>query len=288
MLFLSTTLGVFLLIILSLLILAGNQYKEYIETHKSNFQLLFMAPASLFIVDRFRIIESSKIQGIHHNIIKLYGAKSGLAYTKMFIAQMISAILLSLPLFNVFALLAEGDITLFIYGIVFIPIIVIGLVKDLEKKIKKREQKIIIELPELLNKIILLVNAGETLQKSIMRCVEQKKDIDESPLYIELLQASHELEINRPFQQVLEDFNKRCGVQEVSIFTTTILLNYRKGGGDLLVALRELSNNLWEKRKAIAKTLGEEASSKLVLPMVLIFLVVLIIVATPAILFMKL
>jgi len=72
-------------------------------------------------------------------------------------------------------------------------------------------------------------------------------------------------------------------MQEVSIFATTVLLNYRRGGTDFVTALNRLSQELWQKRISLSRTLGEQASSKLVFPMVLIFIVVLIIIATPAI-----
>ena len=130
------------------------------------------------------------------------------------------------------------------------------------------------------------MNAGENVQKAIIRCVKQKKNPEISPLYKELLQVVTELENNFSFHQVLEDFSKRCRVQEVTIFTTTILLNYRRGGSEFVTALRSLSNELWEKRKTLTRTLGEQASSKLVFPMVLVFLVVLLIIGAPALMFM--
>lgn len=70
------------------------------------------------------------------------------------------------------------------------------------------------------------------------------------------------------------------------MFTTTVLLNYKRGGHDLTVALRNLSKDLWERRKAVSRILGEEASSKLVFPMALIFLIVIVIVAAPAMMMM--
>jgi tight adherence protein C len=89
------------------------------------------------------------------------------------------------------------------------------------------------------------------------------------------------------FQQAFENFSKRCAVQEVSIFTTTVLLNYRRGGADFVLSLRDLSRMLWEKRKAISRTHGEQASSKLVFPMVVIFLIVIVLVGTPALMMLK-
>jgi len=44
---------------------------------------------------------------------------------------------------------------------------------------------------------------------------------------------------------------------------------------------------MWERRKAMTRTLGEEAASKLVFPMVMIFMVVMVIVGAPAILMMN-
>ncbi len=288
MIVLYTLLGMLFVFILILFLLANNELKEFANSHAMDFQFVFMAAASLVLVNKFHLIErSGVVQTIHHKIIRIYGARNGLAYTKMFLAQIFSAILLVMLLVTLITILANGDFMIFFFGVFFLPILVYGIIKDLDKKIKKKEQKVILELPELLNKITLLVNAGETLQNAIIRCVEQKKNIEGSPLYKELKLAANELKINHSFQKVMEEFNKRIGVQEVSIFTTTILLNYKRGGGDLIVALRELSNTLWERRKALSRTLGEEASSKLVFPMVFIFLVVMIIVASPAIMFMN-
>jgi len=63
-----------------------------------------------------------------------------------------------------------------------------------------------------------------------------------------------------------------------------MLLNYRRGGDKLVLSLKELTYTLWEKRKAIARTRGEEASSKLIFPVVGIFVVLMILVASPAML----
>jgi tight adherence protein C len=162
--------------------------------------------------------------------------------------------------------------------------------QELDNRIKKRKQSILIELPELLNKLILLIDAGESIQQAIARCVKHKPPLQSdkalNPLTHELRQMLNELNNNRSFHLAMEDFNQRCHIQEVSIFTTTVLLNYKRGGEQLALALRELSRIVWEKRAAIAKTLGEEASSKLVFPMILIFIIVMIIIASPAIMLM--
>jgi tight adherence protein C len=271
-------------LIVSLLLLSKSRYKTFVQEHRSAFQFSFMAPASLCIIEKLRLIErfSGGMTKIHQQIIFIYGHKVAIAYSKLFIAQVISASMLTL-LVSTFFGLASKDEAIFYFGLFLTILIPILLVKELEKKSKKKKDQIIMELPEFLNKVTLLVNAGETVQKSIIRCVEQKKNPEKSFLYKELLLVVNELKNNYSFQQVLEDFNKRCAIQEVSVFTTTVLLNYRRGGTEFVTALSSLSRELWEKRKALTRSLGEQASSKLVFPMVLIFLVVMLIIATPAI-----
>jgi tight adherence protein C len=45
-----------------------------------------------------------------------------------------------------------------------------------------------------------------------------------------------------------------------------------------------MANECWETRKNITRKLGEEASTKMILPLMLMFGAILLIVATPAVL----
>jgi tight adherence protein C len=51
--------------------------------------------------------------------------------------------------------------------------------------------------------------------------------------------------------------------------------------------LREANQSLWLLRKSIARKKGEEASTKALLPMLLIFSVMLMIIGSPAFLMMQ-
>lgn len=278
------------LVLISLLASRNPEYKELVLNFGDDLQLGFMAPASLYLIDKSGTYRrfSKAVQKIHEKIIKIYGSKEGWQKTQLFMAQALSAALLILVLFTFLSVMAEADVTLFIFGIILSILTVLILFKDLDRKIVKREHEMLIELPEYLNKIIMLVGAGETVVNSIIKSAEPKIEIDEvkNPLYKELKLAINELKMNRSFEETMEDFSRRCALPEVSIFTTSILLNHRKGGSDFTSSLRELSRELWDKRKAIAKIQGEEASSKMVFPMVFVFLIILVIIATPAMMLM--
>ncbi|MDK8181844.1 type II secretion system F family protein [Paenibacillus sp. UMB4589-SE434] len=281
--------GIFVLLILGLKLMAGKQYDEFVKENGQGFQLNAFAPSSLALIDRLRIVERSSrfYLHIHQKIVQLYGSRKGISHTRMFLAQMVSFVLLLLVISFVLPAVAEGDTTYLFIGLLLTVLVPFSMVKDLDKKIQKRKQAITLELPEFLSRITLLVNAGETVQKAIIRCVEQKKHMHDHPLYAELQQVSSEVSNNYSFPQAMEDFSKRCAMQEISIFVTTVLMNYRRGGEEFVASLQGLSQDLWAKRKAVTKTLGEEASSKMVFPMMIIFLVVMIIVGAPAMMMMK-
>ncbi|CAI6079172.1 type II secretion system F family protein [Cohnella sp. JJ-181] len=161
--------------------------------------------------------------------------------------------------------------------------------KELFGKLDDRRHRIVMELPELLNRLLLMVNAGENVLRALERCLDRPaggRDVGGHPLYAELEAAVTAVKRGESFVFAWEEFGRRCAVPEARLFATTLLINARHGGVTFVAALRELSRTLWEKRKAAAKTLGERASSRLAFPLAVIFLVILVLVGTPSILLM--
>ncbi|UQZ37577.1 type II secretion protein F [Paenibacillus sp. PK3_47] len=223
---------------------------------------------------------------IQRSLQHRYGMRHSAERTLLFIGELFSYSWLSAAGGSVLTLLSGERAGVFLGGFMA-AVLPVALVRDLHQKVKLREQSILLELPELLNSIVLLVGAGENVQRAIIRCIDSRKGDFSHPLYKELSLMTGEWDSGYSFQQAFENFSKRCAVQEVSLFTTTVLLNYRRGGNDFVLSLRDLSRMLWEKRKAISRTRGEQASSKLVFPMVVIFLIVIVLVGSPALMMLK-
>lgn len=268
---------------------SNKKYKEVIKLTMDGIRLQKIAQPMLFLLDKVRLTARFPIffYKLQRSIQKLEGEKHAAELAHLFLAEMLSYSWLLIVLGSGVALIQRGDTLMLVMGMLLAVLLPIALVKDLYKKVSQREHAILLELPELLNKIVLLVGAGSTAQQAIIQCLERKKNDQTHPLYRELLQMKREWESGYSFQQALEAFSKRCGVQEVSVFTTTMLLNYRRGGQDFALALRELSHSLWEKRKTVSKTLGEQASSKLVFPMVFIFIALVILIGAPGFMMMS-
>lgn len=284
--------GVLLLILLPgwmlLRLKCGKRYAALRTIPMEGMRLRGLSEPFLLLIERGsigRLIPSVMFR-IQRSLQRNYGTRYSAERTLLFMGEMFGYSWLLLAVGSAMTLFS-GEKAGILIGTLLAAVLPIALASDLHKKVRQREQEIMMELPELLNSVVLLVGAGETVQRAILRCVESRKGDYSHPLYKELSIMAGEWESGYSFQQAFENFSKRCAVQEVSLFTTTVLLNYRRGGGDFVLSLRDLSRMLWDKRKAVSRTRGEQASSKLVFPMVVIFLIVIILVGTPAFMMMK-
>ncbi|MDF2667768.1 MAG: type secretion protein [Paenibacillus sp.] len=253
--------------------------------------MAWLFAAALVIVEQFKLLD--KLQAVkihlHPKMMALYGDNREQKHSKHFAAQVLLIEAGGLIALIILVALTGGDLALLFCGFLLILCIPLALYKELDLRIKRKKQAIVLELPDLLNRMTLLLNAGETVQGAFLRCASNRFlpgdsiESARSPLQKEIALLASGIQNREPFHLLMERLSKRCAVQEISVFTTTVLMNYKRGGDSFVLALKALSSEMWERRKAITRTLGEEASSKLIFPMLLIFLVVMTIVAAPAV-----
>ncbi|MCI8269701.1 MAG: type II secretion system F family protein [Lachnospiraceae bacterium] len=155
---------------------------------------------------------------------------------------------------------------------------------SLKGEIEKRRLAIQMEFPEFVNKLTLLVNAGMTISKAWEKIINENKR--EHILYDEMRYALAEIKAGRPEAIAYEEFARRCHVKEVTKFVSVIVMNLKRGGSEVVPVLREQGQECWEMRKNAAKAMGEQASTKILIPMMIMFLGIVLIVATPAVLSM--
>lgn len=155
---------------------------------------------------------------------------------------------------------------------------------SLNGEIEKRRLLIQMEFPEFVNKLTLLVNAGMTISKAWEKIINENKR--EHILYEEMRYALAEIKAGKPEGVAYEEFARRCHVKEVTKFVSIIVMNLKRGGSEVVPVLREQGRECWEMRKSAAKEMGEQASTKILIPMMIMFLGIVLIVATPAVLSM--
>lgn len=154
------------------------------------------------------------------------------------------------------------------------------------KEQEKRKRQMLLDYPEIVNKMTLFLGAGMTVKRAWRKVTEdyerQKEIQGERYAYEEMKRVCHEMESKVAESESYEDFGRRCNIQVYVRFGALLSQNLRKGTRGLIPLLKVESVQAFEERKARAKRLGEEAGTKLLLPMFLMLAVVLVIVIVPA------
>lgn len=160
-----------------------------------------------------------------------------------------------------------------------------------EKETERRCRQMRLDYPEIVSKLTLLLGAGMTVKRAWKKIAEdygKKEGAQKRYAYEEMIYTCREMESGVMESESYERFGRRCGLQEYIKLGALLSQNLRKGTKGLKELLRIESVQAFEERKARAKRLGEEAGTKLLMPMFLMLLVVLIIVIVPAFLSIQL
>lgn len=163
--------------------------------------------------------------------------------------------------------------------------------QNAEKETEKRRRQMRLDYPEIVSKLTLLLGAGMTVKRAWKRIAEdygKKAGAQKRYAYEEMLYTCREMESGVTESESYERFGRRCGLQEYIKLGALLSQNLRKGTKGLKELIRIEAVQAFEERKARAKRLGEEAGTKLLMPMFLMLLVVLVIVIVPAFLSIQL
>lgn len=274
-----------LLIFLALYLLSRGKYDDYIRPlDKKEYPLKSFIPLGLYIMEALDYkYNTSYDRRLYTNVSQLYGIKKAKYYLEIHWANKIGYLIIGLLIIGLFGV-GIGE---FSSGFIFMAIVILGTViygpdRDLQERIKRKYRMIRIDFPDFLNKLTLLIDAGMTVERAWGKIVTTNKG--DRPLYDELERVWLDMKGGRSQSEAYEDFARRCRTPEISKFISIVLQNLRKGNAELVMILRVQGSDCWEMRKNEAKKLGEEASSKLLFPMMVMFIAILIIVLTPAIL----
>lgn len=269
----------FVLLWLYLAAFKGKKYQKYIESEFAReFQMrqLFCVGFSvmkMFRVDnrsrraRMKIKEISEIKGKKYAEYYYYimqGAKITYGYTILIIMILISSL--------------AGSVEALLLGIVMAVLLILYVDFSLKDKLDARRHEILMDLPQAISKLTLLINSGMVVRDAWKRTAVTGN----RQLYIEMQNTSLEIENGVMEIEAYRNFAERCGIKEARKFATLIIQNLTKGNEELAMFLGDLSDEMWEIKKNEVKQKGEKANSKLLLPVFIIFIGILILVLVPA------
>lgn len=246
-----------------------------------------MLPAAAFIAERIIMGHFHAYErNIAAKLSELYGSRDVRTRLLLHLAlKTMNLIIAVMALTFLGAVMDKPGAGYMIFASVVLLLIFYIPDRELDESIKKRNFYIQYDFPDFLNKLVLLINAGMTVPRAWEKIVCDRKNI--TPLYEELNRTYIEIKNGKAEAAAYEEFARRCRVKEITKFITAIIQNLRKGNGELVALLKLQSNECWQLRKNTARKLGEEASTKLIFPLMIMFVGILIIVTLPAIMQLK-
>ena len=158
--------------------------------------------------------------------------------------------------------------------------------KEAERK-KARREEMLLDYPEIISQFTMLLGAGMTAKNVWRKLTEDyKRQKAESgrvrAAYEEILYTWQEMQSGIPEAECYERFARRCEILPYMKMGALLAQNLRKGSKGIAEMLTMEAVEAMEERKNRAKRLGEEAGTKLLVPMMIMLIVVLAIVVVPA------
>lgn len=155
-----------------------------------------------------------------------------------------------------------------------------------KEELRKKEMQR--DYPDVLDKLVLFLQAGFSIRKAMEKLAidyqrnRQKYHMKERDAYEEIVKTCREMEGGVYEADAYERMGKRCKISQYKILSVLLVQNLRKGNQNILELLEREAASAGEERKREARVRGEEASVKLLLPMIMQLMVVLVILMVPA------
>lgn len=162
-----------------------------------------------------------------------------------------------------------------------------GKDQEIHKQYKARTKQLLLEYSEFVSKLQLFIGSGMSTRNAFVRLADDYKKRRERGgkrrfVYEEVMMTVRRLENGMSEAEAYDYFSKRCNLPCYKKLFSIILQNEKKGMDGLMESLSVETKNAFEERKQEVKRLGEEAGTKLLLPMMMMMGVVLMIIVVPA------
>ena len=156
-----------------------------------------------------------------------------------------------------------------------------------EQQQRTRKEQMLIDYPEIISQFTMLMGAGMTAKNAWQKVTDdyllrKQQTGRERYAYEEMVCTWKEMQGKIPEAESYERFARRCSLAPYMKFGALLSQNLKKGAGGLAAILNIETVQALEDRKSRAKRLGEEAGTKLLLPMFLMLVIVMAIIIIPA------
>lgn len=151
----------------------------------------------------------------------------------------------------------------------------------LDSSVKKRQEKIVRGLPDILDLLVVSVESGLALDAAIKRVGDEMSEVHPE-LSEEFRIATRESQMGIPRSEALENMSLRCGVDELRSLIS-VVGQAERFGTSISKALRNQGIAMRTKRRQQAEERAQKTAVKLMIPLVMfIFPAMGVVLAGPA------
>lgn len=153
---------------------------------------------------------------------------------------------------------------------------------------KRREEELRCDYSELVSKLIVYLGAGLTVKNAWLKIAgtyqkdRETESIAPRCVYEEMLETVRDMQKGIPEGRAYQAFGRRCRLQPYMKLCALLEQNRKNGSKHLRDLLEAEMSAAFEERKNVAKRRGEEAGTRLLIPLFLMLLIVMVIVILPA------
>lgn len=183
----------------------------------------------------------------------------------------------------------RGNTTPALILLVIIGAVLVYFAEDrtLQHALKRREEELMRDYPGFVSKLALYLGAGMTVRGIFQKLAADAeaarlKGKKMTFLSEEIRIAVSELSNGTPESAVYEHFAVRTGLAAYTRLCSLLNQNLRKGSTELLTLMRAESAQAVRERMDRARVRGEQAATRLMLPMMLMLAVVMVLIMVPA------
>ncbi len=156
----------------------------------------------------------------------------------------------------------------------------------LEKEKRANRESVVRQLPEFVNRLVLLLNAGLVINSAFEKAVSESFSFTDEEDYFNRRMKEIYVSVktaNASMHKELKRFSREVGIKEFMRVSNIISDNVNKGV-ELADKLQIESEILWLNRKKNCEEQSKMAETKLTLPLVIFLMVLIVITVAPALL----
>ncbi len=175
-----------------------------------------------------------------------------------------------------------------VLGLVLAVLLQVRTQVEKQKKSRLREQQLLMDYSEVVSKLVVYIGAGYTVRRAWERIATGYRESLKNgrrvmrPAYEEMVHTASQLKSGLSESRAYNEFGRRCSLQPYIKLAALLEQNQKNGGRQLRNALDIEMASAFEQRKNAARKLGEEAGTKLLLPLLLMLFVVMTMIVVPA------